>query len=669
MANKIFKIYIQTILFFIFFLLIFSLCRIGFIIHSGVINNGIFSLGNTNSFPFLDFINTIFAGIRYDGRIVGSLTIVYIGLYILLILFNKIRYVTFIIYSFIISFLVVAATIVNDTYFFIYNDTFNIILLGAVFDDQTAIFHTAFNSNYNVPLKLFLIALISISFAFLYTKLYKKIENSEFKSNIKINIVTGLLLIYFIPFVTSSTLNLQGGDLYYLVNLPENNFFKKATPGAIHDLDRVNRVYNDIKGESFEKYAGGKSIQQVLESYFQDYNNQDNISRLMEKTVKFSNNKQADHIFLIIMESLSSYHISEEFNKSGINTSMYRLINSENGLKVPVFIQNGYGTIETLDLMVTGLYSTYFPVSEMTSKIPCFDSSTGKIFKDLGYETSFYYFGSSAWRKVGNYVLSQGFNQSYAMENMKNKKRSTWGIYDNEGFDFIYDDIKNHKGKTFNMILTTSNHPPYDINITDYNIDTKNIEKFLDEKYPQDKRYGGINSQILSVTAYSIESVVDFVEKTYAKYPKSLFIITGDHFDRIHPSPVRDIYTSTSIPLIMYGYGVKDVKLKYEAASHKDIVPTIVEMNAPLGFKYHSFGDSFITYDNNSLIDYERIAIGAQSIANGRFIYNGEKIEYFNGAKQNKNDINIAKEYINKLNNGKAISWYIVNKGYEINSP
>ena len=50
---------------------------------------------------------------------------------------------------------------------------------------------------------------------------------------------------------------------------------------------------------------------------------------LMEKEVSFDNHKQADHIFLIIMESLSEYHLSEEFNKSGINTSMYRLINSE----------------------------------------------------------------------------------------------------------------------------------------------------------------------------------------------------------------------------------------------------------------------------------------------------------------------------------------------------
>ena len=256
MANKIFKIYVQTFSFLVFFLIVFSLCRIGFIIHSGVINDGLVYTEN-NTFPFQDFFNTILAGIRYDGRIIGSLALGFLGLYIIFIIFVKTRFIILSIYSFLITFIIIATTIINDTYYFIYNDTFNIILLGAVFDDQTAIFQTAFNSDYNVPLKLFLIVLISISLTFLYIKLYKKIENKEFKSNIKINIITGLFLVYFIPFVTSSTLNLQGGDLNYIVTLPENNFLKKATPGAIHDLDRVNRAYNNIKGESFEKYAGG----------------------------------------------------------------------------------------------------------------------------------------------------------------------------------------------------------------------------------------------------------------------------------------------------------------------------------------------------------------------------------------------------------------------------
>ena len=462
---------------------------------------------------------------------------------------------------------------------------------------------------------------------YLFTiKIYKKIEKLNKTISVKQAAPLGLLLIYILILTTSSTFNLKGGDLSYIVKLPENTFLKKAAPGALHDLDRVYRAYKDIKGESFEKYAGGKSIQQVMQIYFGDkYVNQDNISTIMEQEVLNNGKSSAKHIFLIIMESLSDYHLSDEFKQAGMDSDLMELANSENGLKVPVFIQNGYGTIETMDMMITGLYSTYFPVSEMTGKIPCFDSSTGKIFKDLGYNTNFYYFGSSAWRKIGTYTVSQGFDKSYGMENIHNKQKSTWGIYDNEGFDFILESIdKNHNDFTFNMILSASNHPPYDIDTKKYyNIDTEKIKNFLDKNYPKEKRYQGITPEILTVTEYSIKSVANFIKKMYAKYPDSIFFITGDHFDRSYPTPNRTIFTSTSVPLIIYGSGVSEYKLKYTAGSHKDIVPTIVNMTAPKGYKFHSFGQSLVTDNKNEQTDKERIAIGAQSIANGRFIYNG----------------------------------------------
>ena len=52
-------------------------------------------------------------------------------------------------------------------------------------------------------------------------------------------------------------------------------------------------------------------------------------------------------------------------------------------------------------------------------------------------------------------------------------------------------------------------------------------------------------------------------------------------------------------------------------------MPTIVNMTAPKGYKFHSFGQSLVTDNKNEQTDKERLAIGAQSIANGRFIYNG----------------------------------------------
>lgn len=669
MGNKILKTYIQIITFLIYLLVIFGLCRIGFIINSGILNSAVTGADSSSSLPFLDIIQTLFSGLRYDGRIAAPAAFIFAGLYIAFSFIKKAKKTVIILFTSIISYIVIIASFVNDTYFSIFNDTFNIILLGVIYDDQSAIFHTAVNSDYNALPKILASIILTAIAVYIYNKIYNKIENVNKSVSIKQAVPLGILLLYVLILTTSSTFNLQGGDLSYIVKLPENSFLKKAAPGALHDLERVYRTYKDIKGESFEKYAGGKTIQQVMQIYFDDkYTNQDNISSLMEQEVLNTGKSKAKHIFLIIMESLSDYHLSEEFKQAGMGNDLMELANSENGLKVPVFIQNGYGTIETMDMMITGLYGTYFPVSEMTGKIPCFDSSTGKIFKDLGYDTNFYYFGSSAWRKIGTYTVSQGFNKSYGMENIHNKQKSTWGIYDNEGFDFILESInKNHNKPTFNMILSASNHPPYDIDTKKYyDIDTEKIRKFLDTNYPKEKRFQGITPEILTVTEYSIKSVADFIKETYAKYPDSIFFITGDHFDRSYPNPNRKIFTSTSIPLIIYGKGVSEYKLKYTAGSHKDIVPTIVTMIAPKGYKFHSFGQSLITDNKNETIDKERIAIGAQSIANGRYIFNGADIEYFDNEEKNKNDLNTAKIFWDKKKVGEALSWYIVNKGYNI---
>lgn len=668
MGNKILKIYIQIITFLIYLLVIFGLCRIGFIINSGILNSAINGADSSASLPFLDIMQTLFSGLRYDGRLAAPAAFIFAVLYIAFSFIKKAQKPVIIVFTSIISYIVIIASFVNDTYFSIFNDTFNIILLGVIYDDQSAIFHTAVNSDYNALPKILASIILTAVAVYIYNKIYKKIENISKSVSIKQAVPLGILLLYVLILTTSSTFNLQGGDLSYIVKLPENAFLKKAAPGALHDLDRVYRAYKDIKGESFEKYAGGKTIQQVMQIYFGDrYTNQDNISSLMEQEVLSNGKSNAKHIFLIIMESLSDYHVSEEFKQAGMGNDLMELADSENGLKVPVFIQNGYGTIETMDMMITGLYGTYFPVSEMTGKIPCFDSSTGKIFKDLGYDTNFYYFGSSAWRKIGTYTAAQGFNKSYGMENIHNKQKSTWGIYDNEGFDFILESIdKNHNKPTFNMILSASNHPPYDIDTKKYyNIDTEKIRNFLDTNYPKDKRFPGITPEILTVTEYSIKSVADFIKETYAKYPDSIFFVTGDHFDRSYPNPNRKIFTSTSIPLIIYGSGVSEYKLKYSAGSHKDIVPTIVNMTAHKGFKFHSFGQSLVTDNKNEKTDKERIAVGAQSIANGRYCFNGS-LEYFDGEEKNENDLNTAKLFWDKKKAGEALSWYIVNKGYNI---
>ena len=94
-------------------------------------------------------------------------------------------------------------------------------------------------------------------------------------------------------------------------------------------------------------------------------------------------------------------------------------------------------------------------------------------------------------------------------------------------------------------------------------------------------------------------------------------------------------------------------------------MPTIVDMTAPKGYKFHSFGQSLVTDNKNEKTDKERIALGAQSIANGRYCFNGS-LEYFDGEEKYENDINTANLFWDKKKAGEALSWYIVNKGYNI---
>ncbi len=82
MNNKILKTYIQIITFFAYLLIIFGLCRIGFIINSGILNSAITGAYGSNSLPVSDIGQTLFAGFRYDGRLAAPAAFIFAALYI-----------------------------------------------------------------------------------------------------------------------------------------------------------------------------------------------------------------------------------------------------------------------------------------------------------------------------------------------------------------------------------------------------------------------------------------------------------------------------------------------------------------------------------------------------------------------------------------------------------
>ena len=99
MNNKILKTYIHIITFLAYLLIIFGLCRIGFIINSGILNSAITGVDGSASLPFLDIMQTLFSGLRYDGRIAAPAAFIFAALYIIFSFIKKVQKPVIIIFN------------------------------------------------------------------------------------------------------------------------------------------------------------------------------------------------------------------------------------------------------------------------------------------------------------------------------------------------------------------------------------------------------------------------------------------------------------------------------------------------------------------------------------------------------------------------------------------
>lgn len=203
---------------------------------------------------------------------------------------------------------------------------------------------------------------------------------------------------------------------------------------------------------------------------------------------------------------------------------------------------------------------------------------------------------------------------------------------------------------TFNVILTTSNHPPYTVDLQGEGFDENALLNALPEEYKNDKDL----VKRLGHYWYADKVMQEFIEGLYKKYPDSLFLLTGDHDCRYYTKTNPSLKEQKTIPFLIYGKGVRKELVPSDAAgSHLNIMPTLIELIAPKGFVYYSLVPS-LTRDNKVGINRD-YWITSEAIGQG----GKEKIEYL------KNDgINVNREDIQKrIEAVQAISWWQIHNG------
>ena len=373
---------------------------------------------------------------------------------------------------------------------------------------------------------------------------------------------------------------------------------------------------------------------------------------------------QPSRIFLIIMESYDSWPLQEKYFGLGLTTQLQKL--AEKGLYFPDALPAASSTMNSLSSILSGIPYAGVNMSKIGPQKPASPMSLFEQLEQQGYRSQFFYGGLLSWQNIGTYAKSQGVDRLYSAADMGGKgSAGVWGIDDQQLFELVANKAKEN---TFNVVMTTSYHGPFNLNLKQYGYPLESIDD-----YPSALRE--LNSELLSPYTlghlwYADHMLGEFVDKMESQYPDALFVITGDHYSRryIHDQP--NLYELTHVPIVFYGQAIQQLKAEPQLASHMDIAPTILNLVAKPNSAFYSVGKSLLSPTTDRTIFGFQTARKGQQLWRGDFsgIYEyhliNEKQRY--DVRYNKQSTPFAKideATFNAYNQYMGIAWHLLLKG------
>ena len=360
---------------------------------------------------------------------------------------------------------------------------------------------------------------------------------------------------------------------------------KRMAAGEIWGVD-PNRIL-----ESAQIVAGNGSL------------TEENLAPYLERKATGQRIPTPKHIFIILGETYMQWPLLGKYDELLLADGLKSLIAEEKCYYSRNFLPNGDFTSSAINGLVTGLPDVNIRVNyQARTYEKLYITSMAAPLKELGYRVDFWYGGMPSWDSIGKMSLAQGFDNFYGSPDYGAPKQTTWGTKDENLFNALLKHL-DEEPPTVHLIMTTSNHPPYNLDLASYGFDVDSMTEML-KKYPNvdDPHQLAIE---LGHFWYMDETITKFVRAVSEKYPESLFVITGDHAVRCDPSTHPTIFEHQSIPFVLYGNGIKKNTFAPDVVGdHISIVPTIIELIAPKDFVYYSIAPSLFNSDgvgfNNS---------------------------------------------------------------------
>ena len=506
-------------------------------------------------------------GAKQDSKILGFITS----------FFSRFFSFFFLCYAFLLGFVFMIAAIVNFYYFRTYGSKIDIFIFGLKDDDTLAVLSIMWQ-DYPIVWGILAALLCGIITLFAY-KIPLKYDFFKQKLSITLNKITLFAyVIIHICFIILLFIAARGSLGTYPIS--ENNHNISPLPLFNHlctnpliafDWARTNyRLDTHFAKPDVQK---GEALQERL-------------FPLLHTTADSSflrNNPP--HIVLNLMESFgTNMLVYDELDKNDLLGSLREHFESD--FVFYRFLSGANGTAASL----VGLFfnAPDAQISLGNAKNIKLPYNPFGIYADSGYEVVYITSGYASWRGVGDYTKIQGAHKVYDAITLMDKypeskqDKSAYGVPDEYAYKLAFEILDNATKPTFIAILTTSNHPPYQLphNYTPKPISLPN--ELLSKITTQSQARFNLATQLFQ---YANDAFGEFMSEIKRSHLAKNTIVgaTGDHRIRdFGDNPITDKALYCSVPFYIYVPQAYRANLLYDPSrvgSHKDILPTLYELS------------------------------------------------------------------------------------------
>lgn len=467
----------------------------------------------------------------------------------------------------------------------------NIMIFGVMDDDTDALLEIAWK-NYNIPLLSVMGIVYGLFLWKMITFVFRRAEEVRIRPLPvlwKINVCIMMMAISFLA---------ARGSLghfpisKYIVDVSSDPFINQLPQNGVFAIKKAYIQYKKSKSDDYDliKMMGFKDdIAEAFRIHTQNkaVNSDTLLASLQRRTpVNLSLEKSPPHVVVIMVESFGmpiTEYQSPTFDIMGRLKKHF-----DEDIVFRNFISGSNGTIGSMEPFLLNIAarpeSTSFGQSNYLQT--AFKQASARVYQSKGYETSYVYGGDLSWRNVGGFMKYQGFDHVEGKGAIVNslkldeKKAShSWGVFDQYAYDFLLKKLLNTQKPQFIYLMTTNNHPPYEIP-SDYSSRPLKWSNEMTKHMNGDRT---LLEKRLHDYAYALDMAGRFMDeiKKNPAFANTVVVITADN-NTIESSMKYDNPVATSKLIPFYLYMPKRLKPQHidtsVAGSHKDIFPTLYNL-------------------------------------------------------------------------------------------